>query len=193
MMNEKKSSTEQSILDAALTSKNMLYFLTAIVLFLLLKLGFTFANNDSLMFLLLPTDKLVGLLTGSHSAYLADSGYFHNNLNIVIDKSCSGFNFWVLCFLVFTFLTVRHLDKPLRKIQSIPAALICAYLLTIFVNTSRIFASLIVQSQTKNILQNQQHLVHQAVGITVNVTFLVLAYYLIDKFFKNKQYYAKLA
>jgi exosortase K len=178
--------------EPMLTSKNMPYYLTAIVLFMLLKLGFTFANNDSLTFLLLPTDKLVGLLTGSHSAYLADSGYYHNNLNIVIDKSCSGFNFWVLCFLVFTFLTVRYLDQPLHKILSIPATLISAYLLTIFVNTSRIFASVIVQTQAKNILQNQQHLVHQSVGIIVNLTFLILAYYLIDKLLKYKQHHAKL-
>lgn len=175
------------------TNKNIPYYLTAVVLFILLKFGFTLADNDNLTFLLKPTDKLVGLLTGSHSVYLADKGFYHDKLNILIDKSCSGFNFWILCFLVFTYLTVKHLDKPLHKILTIPTALFGAYLLTIFVNTSRIFVSIIVQNQTKILFANQQHLIHEAVGIITNLTFLVLTYYLIEKILIHKQHNAKLA
>jgi exosortase K len=173
-------------------NRNIAYYLIAVGLFVLLKVWFTFAENNDLFFLLMPTDKLVELLTGSHSVCLADNGYYHSNLNMVIDKSCSGFNFWILCFLVFTYPTVKCFDMPLHKILSIPAALICAYLLTVFVNTSRIFASVIVQNQTKNILQNQQHLVHQAVGIIINLTFLILAYYLTDKLLTHRRHNAKL-
>lgn len=167
--------------------------MTAVGLFILLKFGFTLADNNDLTFLLKPTDKLVGLLTGSHSVYLADNGFYHDKLNILIDKSCSGFNFWILSFLVFTYLTVKYLDKPLHKILSIPTVLLCAYLLTIFVNASRIFASVIVQNQTKNFFANQQHLIHEAVGIITNLSFLVLSYYLIEKLLKHRQHNAKLA
>jgi exosortase K len=165
--------------------------LTAVGLFILLKFGFTLADNNDLTFLLKPTDKLFGLLTGSHSIYLSESGYFHENLNIIIDKSCSGFNFWVLCFLLFTYLTVKHFDKTLSKILTIPTALIGAYLLTIFVNTSRIFASIVVQTQTKGIFLNQQHIIHEAIGIITNLTFLILAYVLIEKLLIHKRYNAK--
>jgi exosortase K len=174
------------------TNKNIPYYLSGIGLFILLKLAFTFADNGDLTFLLKPTDKLLGLLTGSQSAYL-DTGYYHEKLNILIDKSCSGFNFGILCFLVFTFLTVRYFDKTLHKILTIPTALVSAYLLTIFVNTSRIFVSIIVQNQTKTILLNQQHLVHEAVGIITNLSFLILAYYLIEKHLIQKRHNAKLA
>ncbi len=172
-------------------NKNILYYLTAAGLFILLKFGFKFADNDDLTFLLKPTDKLVGLLTGSHSIYLTDKGYYHNKLNILIDKSCSGFNFWLLCFATFTYLMVKHLDKPLYKTLTLPTALLFSYLLTIFVNTSRIFASVIVQTQTKNFFANQQHLIHEAVGIITNLTFLVLSYYLIQKFLTHRQHNAK--
>ena len=173
------------------TNKNIPYYLTVVGLFIILKFCYTLADNDDLSFLIKPTDKLVGLLMGSHSVYLSESGYYHENLNIIIDKSCAGFNFWVLCFLLLSYLTVRYFEKPLNKILTIPTALIGAYLLTIFVNTSRIFASIVVQTQTKNILQNHQHILHEAIGIITNLTFLILAYMLIEKLLIHKQNNAK--
>lgn len=175
------------------TNKNIPSYLTAVILFILLKFAFTLADSNDLIFLIKPTDKLVGILTGSHSVYLSDSGYFHEHLNIIIDKSCSGFNFWILCYMLFTYLAVRHFENNLYKILTIPTALIGAYLLTIFVNTSRIFASIVVQAQTKNILLNHQHILHETIGITINLTFLILAYLLIEKVFIHKQHNAKFA
>jgi len=169
-------------------NRNIPYYLTAVGLFLLLKIGFTFADNSDLIFLLKPTDKLVGLLTGSQSVFLAEDGFFHEKINIVIDKSCSGFNFWILCFLIFVYLGLKYFDKHLHKILTIPTALFCGCLLTVFANVSRIFASIIVQNQTVNIFPNQQYLIHESVGIITYFSFLVLAYYLIEKFLKHKNY-----
>ena len=169
------------------TDKNILYYLTAVGLFILLKLGFTLADNNDLNFLLKPTDKLVGLLIGSQSVSTIESGYFYERLNIIIDKSCSGFNFWILCFLLITYLTVKHFDKSIDKFLAIPTALFVAYLLTIFVNTSRIFVSIVVQSQTKSIFLDHQHIIHETIGITTNLTFLILAYILIEKILTHKQ------
>lgn len=173
------------------TNKNIPYFLTAVGFFILLKFGFTLADNNDLTLLLKPTDKFVGLLTGSQSVYISDNGYFHEHLNIIIDKSCSGFNFWILCFLLFAYLTVKHFDKSIQKSLSLPTSLFVAYVLTIFVNTSRIFVSIVVQSQTKSIFLNHQHIIHEAIGITTNLTFLILAYVLIEKFLTHKRYHAK--
>jgi len=175
------------------TNNNMPYYLAATGIFILLKFGFTFADNSNLTFLLAPTDKFVGFLTGSQSIYVSDNGYYHEKLNIAIDKSCSGFNFWVLCFLIFSYLMVRYFDKHFHKILTIPFALLGAYLLTIFVNTSRIFASIIVQSHTENILPNQQHLIHEIIGIVTNLTFLILAYIVIEKLLIHKRHNAKFA
>lgn len=175
------------------TNKNIIYYLAIAVLFILLKLGFSFATNDNLLFLLRPTDKLVGLLTGSHSVYIAHIGFFHSKLNILIDKSCAGFNFWILSFLVFTYPAIKYLDKPLHKVLCVPTALIGAYVLTIFVNTSRIFVSVIVQAQTKNIFATRQHLIHESIGIITNLSFLILTYYLIERILTHIQHNAKLA
>ncbi len=173
------------------TNKNIPYYLIAVGLFILLKFGYTLADNNNLTFLLKPTDKLVGLLTGSKSVYISDSGYFHKHLNIIIDKSCSGFNFWILCFLLFTYLTVKHFEKSMHKNLALPTALVVAYVLTIFVNTSRIFVSIVVQSQTKSISMNHQLVIHEGIGITTNLTFLILAYVLFEKLLTYKRYNEK--
>jgi len=52
---------------------------------------------------------------------MAETGYFHSKLNIVIEKSCSGFNFWILCFMVFAYLGLKYFDKPLHKILTLPS------------------------------------------------------------------------
>lgn len=175
------------------TNQNIPYYLTAIALFILLKFGYTVADNDDLSYLLTPTDKLVSLLTGSQSVYFPGDGYYHGSLKILIDKSCSGFNFWILSFLLLAYLTVKYFDKAIHKILVIPVSLLCAFVLTIFVNASRIYASLVIQTHTKNVLLSQQHLVHEAIGIITNLSFLTLTYYLTEKILIQTRHNAKLA
>ena len=172
-------------------NKNIPYYLAAAVLFIMLKFAFAAAGNEDLVFLLGPVDKLAGWLTGSRSAFFPELGFYHEALNVRIDKSCSGFNFLVLCFMCFSYLTVKYFEKPLHKILAIGASLGGSYLLTIFVNTSRIFVSIVVQNQSVNIFSYHRHLVHETVGIIINLSFLVLAYYLTEKYFENRGRYAK--
>lgn len=175
------------------TDKNILYYLAAIGLFILLKFGYTFADNDNLIFLLKPTDKIVGLLTGSSSVYFSDKGYYHDNLNILIEKSCSGFNFLLLCFCMLTFLCLKYVDKIVFKSLTIPFAFIVSYFLTIFVNAARIVASIIVQHQANNFLPNRLHLIlHEIVGVITNLTFLILIYIVSERFLTHKYHNAKL-
>ena len=175
------------------TNKNIPYYLTTIGLFILLKFGYTVADNDNLIFLLKPTNKIVELLTGSHSVYFSDKGFYHDNLNILIEKSCSGFNFLILCFCMLTFLFLKYVNKTNLKSLTILLALVVSYLLTIFVNSSRIFVSIIMQQQADNFLPNRPHLIlHETVGVITNLTFLILIYIVSEKFLTNKYQNAKL-
>jgi exosortase K len=175
------------------TSKNTPYYLITIGIFILLKFAFTLAVNDQLIFLLKPTDKIVELLTGSHAMYFSEKGYYHDSLNILIEKSCSGFNFMLLCFCMLTFLLLKHTEKPTHKLIIIPISLLLSYLLTIFVNASRIFVSIIVQHQASRFLTDRPHLIiHEIVGIITNLMFLIIIYYLSEKFLTNKYQNAKL-
>jgi exosortase K len=167
------------------TNKNLPYYVAALGVFVLLKFGFRFADNDDLVFLLKPADMLVGILTGSCSVYLSSDGYYHEKLNVFIGKSCCGFNFWVLCFLLFAYLAAKHFEKPLHKAMALPGALVFAYLLTVFVNSSRIFVSIAIQNQTGSFMQTQQSFMHEAIGIITNLSFLVLAFFLTEKILKH--------
>lgn len=173
-------------------NNNIPYYLVVIILFILFKFGFRLATNNSLLLLLKPTDYLVGILIGSKSVYFANSGYYHNQLNFLIDKSCSGFNFMLLSFLMLTLLGLKHFDSNVKKVITIPVAIITAYLLTIFANTSRIFSSIVVQNHTNNSLVNYQNIIHESIGITIYLTFLVLTYFLVDKNLINWRTDAKL-
>jgi len=92
-----------------------------------------------------------------------------------------------LSFLVFTYLGLKYFGRHLHKILVFPSALVVAYLLTIFANASRIFASVIVRNQTLNLFPDKQYLIHEIVGIITYLPFLILAYYLIEKFLKSKK------
>ncbi|QBN18107.1 exosortase K [Flavobacterium nackdongense] len=175
-----------------ITIKNTFYYLVAIVIFILLKFGYTIANTNDLFFLLNPTDKLVGLLTSSKSVYFADKGFYYQNFNVIIEKSCSGFNFLLLCFSMICILALKYIRNSLYKALIIPVALVSAYLMTIFVNVFRIFASIVLQHQTNQLLpQNSQLVVHETIGIITNLSFLLLGYYLLERFFKNNTNYEK--
>ena len=175
------------------TNKNILFYLTTIGFFILLKFCYTFADNDDLVFLLKPTDKILRLLTGSHSVYFSDKGYYHDNLNILIEKSCSGFNFMLICFGMLTFLFLKYANKIFFKYLTIPFAFFVSYFLTIFVNASRIFVSIIMQQQANNFLPYKPHLIlHEIIGVITNLTFLILIYIVSEKFLTNKYQNAKL-
>jgi len=169
-----------------IATKNTPYYLIAIGLFIFLKFCFKLADNDSLAFLLFPTDKFVGLLTSSKSVYFSDKGYYHERLNILIEKSCSGFNFMLLCFSMLSFLVLKYANKPLHKALIIPAVLVLAYILTIFVNASRIVASIIIQNQVVNFLPQRSHSsLHESIGVTTNLLFLIFIYFLMKRILNN--------
>ena len=157
-------------------TRKLPFQLAAIGIFVLLKFWYVQADNDNLAFLLQPTDALVGLAAGSPSQYLPDSGYFHPDLNIFIDKSCAGFNFWVLCFLMLSFLAFRHLGRQMYLVLTLPAALICAYLLTIFANTSRISIALFLQNKTEAFFTKNDTWFHEAQGVFVYLSCLIAIY-----------------
>ena len=175
--------------------KNIYYYLLTLVSYVLLKFFYSLATIDELSFLLKPTNKLVGLVLNSKAQYLSEKGYYHDELNILIDKSCSGFNFWVLCFIMLSFLSFTYLSKKKLKIIALPIVLAITYILTIAVNTSRILFSILIQKiQANNSIEKEFSWLHQAEGIFMYLFFLILIYlgfeYILKKINQN---YEKLA
>jgi exosortase K len=167
-------------------NRNILFYLIAAAFFILLKFAYVHANTSHLSFLLAPTNKMVTALTGFHSILKPDNGYYYKQLNIVIDKSCSGFNFWLLSFLMLFFLIVKYFVKMLHKIYAFILSLIIAYAFTILVNSSRIFASIVIQNINLPVVQQHQAMIHQITGIITNLAFLMTIYIIAEKILNKR-------
>ncbi|MDI1256118.1 MAG: exosortase K [Flavobacterium sp.] len=161
--------------------KSQHYYYAAIIgIFLLLKQYYTATSNNDLKFLLTPTNALVSLLFGSSPQYSTSFGYVYDNLNIVIEKSCSGYNFWILCFAMLAFLTVNSYKTHLKKIAAILLILTISWLLTIFVNTSRIATAIFISEQFPN-SSKQFPWLHQSEGIFIYLSFLIAFYMILNR------------
>lgn len=167
-------------------NKNIVFYSIGITLFILLKFAYKQAGSNELSFLLYPTNKIVSVLTGSHSVFKSGEGYHYEQLNIVIDKSCSGYNFWLLCFLMLAFLSVKYVNKNMHKLYALALSFILAYLFTILVNSSRIFTSIIIQRVNLTVVQQNEAMVHQIIGIITNLTFLIIIYLIAEKTINKK-------
>ncbi len=168
-------------------NKNISYYILVGLVFIVLKYWFTTTDTNDLYFLLQPISKFLNVVSGYNAVYSPQSGFHYDDLNIVIDKSCSGFNFWLISFLVFSFVSIKNLHKTSSKLISIPLVFIGSYVFSILVNTSRILISILVQSKTVLIFKDHQGAIHEAIGIVTNLTFLILAYLLMENLLSKKQ------
>ncbi|WP_425567980.1 exosortase K [Postechiella marina] len=162
-------------------SKNTVCHLFALTFFIGSKFAYSLANNNMISFLTKPTNAIISFITNNASSYSPKTGFYYSNLNIVIDKSCSGFNFWMLLFLLLFFSTLKFIKTYKNKLLLFLATLLISYLLTLFTNTSRILVSLFI---TQNTSLHYSWL-HQAEGVFIYLSFLIV-FYLSLNYLQNK-------
>lgn len=173
-------------------NRNFPYYIIAVIIFIALKFLYTQSTNNDLLFILAPTDILVSIITGTYSVYQPEAGFMHDQLNIVVGKSCAGINFMLLSFITLSFVTIRRPEKSIYKALVIPATLIFAYIFTIFTNTCRIVVSIHVQHLADTFYMVRPHeLLHEATGIAINLSFLVLLFYFAEKSINKRKYNEK--
>ncbi len=166
--------------------KNILFFLLLLLAFVKLKLYFQHTDNDGLYFMLMPTNALVSLITGSHAIYSNEAGFQHEQLAIVIEKSCAGFNLFLIFLMVLSYLAIKYFQTAGDKIKHILLATLTAWIITILVNASRIWTSIIVQSVTKKNWPQSQQLIHECIGIFINLSALLMVYFFLDRYLSGK-------
>ncbi len=139
---------------------------------------------DDIRFLIAPTDAILEVFTGAKSIYKSNIGYYFSQLNIVIDKSCSGFNFLLICFLMVSFVLLK--SGIVRNWLVIPLSVLIAYATTIIANVSRIVGYLTIMDNNINIaIDPKDEWLHQAEGIFVYLFFLILLYFMINQVIKK--------
>ncbi len=150
-------------------------------IFLILKLWYRNTSTDDLQFLLSPINKIISLFTGAHSNYKPQEGYYFKDLDIIIDKSCSGFNFFLISFVMISFLIIPRCHRPLLKTSTLLASIIIAYTLTLFTNSSRIIVSIFSNRITPLSWNHYYPIIHESIGVIVYLSCLVSFYLLLDK------------
>lgn len=140
--------------------------------------------EDQPDFILAPVTRVVELLTGENATYIENRGYLLAGLNIVINKSCSGFNFMCITFGLICFVISGY--PPRRKhslyLLLLPT-LICAYLFTLAVNTSRILLAVQINFRVQQWGFPIPDWLHLAEGVFVYLFFLILIYIITNSLF----------
>ncbi|MFK7950945.1 MAG: exosortase K [Saprospiraceae bacterium] len=179
------------------------YYGIVALIFIGAKLIYPHLATDDLKILLTPVSYLVSFFTGSPMSFSMENGYHLPLLNIVIDKSCSGFNFWLIGFIVVSFSMISSKNHYLlfgyraipelsgrsgrsesHKITGIIASIIIAYILTILANTSRI-VSIIKMNHIFPTWNEQYEWLHVAQGTFVYLFFLI-GFYLFLNYKRHK-------
>lgn len=154
------------------------------IVFVVCKLWYKQLGSEELLLLLTPISYLVGFFGDSTVQFSGENGYYLAALNIVIDKGCSGFNFWLISFVVLGFAVIMNIIEPKRKAILLILSLFVAYLLTIIANTSRIL-SIIKMNNLFPDLDKQYEWSHATQGTFVYLFFLISFYLITLKIIRN--------
>jgi exosortase K len=171
---------------------NTYYYALALGVFIALKFAYQQATTDDIWLLLAPTHQLVAWMTGAQAVYIPATGFHNESLHITIEKSCSGFNFWLLSWVMTLFAAIKYYPKGIHKLLLFPIGAGITYFLTLLANVSRILISI----QTKQLIPNfyqQYDAVHQLIGIFVYLSFLIAFYLLINHILNEKSIKSEVA
>ncbi len=163
-----------------------LFPMLAILLFLLMKAAYSVAEVQHLTLLLAPSSELVATFTGTNHGLIPEQGYYNEALHIIINKSCSGFNFWSICFLMSYCLLAKPSNPWIRNVFLFPLVLGATYIFTILVNSTRILFSLFLHSSNSHQLLTDAPWSHQAEGAFIYLSYLIIAYLSIEYFQTKK-------
>jgi exosortase K len=162
-----------------------------VFVFVLLKWGYRHATPTHLSAFLSPTSAMIGVLFSSPGENINGS-FSHEKLKIVIDKSCSGFQFWLLLSTLLGVLMCTYAKTTPERWISVTVAWVIGYICTLWVNVSRITASITLEPLFKSTYPELSSLSHQSIGIAIHLGFLILIYvlteYLINTYFSNEKH-----
>jgi exosortase K len=165
--------------------KNLPYYLATLALFILLKLAYRAMDVNALLFLLKPVNVLVSTASGINYCYLESQGFYYPALNLLIEKSCSGFNFLLICFVALCLLLINHGRIIWHRLLAFPLAMCAAYLATIVANASRLLVSVFVQQHGGMLAKANYNHLHEAEGVLIYLTSLIALYLAVEYLLKT--------
>ena len=146
-----------------------------------LKYHYSRAGSDDLVWILGPTAGLIETVSRIQFDSEANTGFVSREYRIIIAPSCAGINFLIMVFCMAVFSGIHVIKHWGSKLLWLAASLVCAYILTIAVNTLRIIASIYSYGADIYFGWITPARVHRLEGIVIYFFFLCLFYMIIIK------------
>ena len=107
-----------------------------------LKLHYSEATVDQLRWILEPTARIISVIRSSAYVFYSGQGYFSSVDLVAIVKGCAGVNYFILLLALITLPRVYKRESFRKQLLLIGKALIFAYIITVVINTLRIYLSI---------------------------------------------------
>ena len=152
-----------------------------------LKSFYSHAGAEELDWLLAPTCRLTGLLSGIGFEKETGAGWISHTHRMIVGPACSGMNFLIISFLTIFFSSVTRVRSPAARGLCLGASLVIAWSLTILTNAARILLAVRLHSADiyGGIVTPAR--VHLAAGTFIYCLSLILAYLVVERFFGRWQ------
>ncbi len=167
--------------------KSPVNILIAGLIFVGCKIYFPSAEINFFKLLIWPVAWTIGVVLGSPIQYVPEIGYFLYDYNILIDKSCSGYNFFLLSFMIFVITLTLKIKNKVLLISIIPISIFLSYFLTLLANTSRILISIFLPRSSVLFGWIPSQVLHESIGVFCFLCFLIIATLVLEKFLSGSQ------
>lgn len=146
-----------------------------------IKLHYSTASVNGLLWILAPTKFLVSLTTGVRFTFESYAGYMSSDRSFIIAGACSGVNFLIAAFLMLSLAKLWRCRSQSVSWRFIPLFLAVAYVATIGANTVRIAIALFIRRADPELIWLNHDQLHRFEGIAVYFGFLLLLFILSEK------------
>jgi exosortase K len=158
-----------------------LLLIVAVVIAWGLKQHYADARADDLRWILSPTARLTGAITGATFVMQPGEGYFSRERLFLIEKSCAGINFMIAAFAMLVVALAHRARSAGSVAQVLGVGLLASYAAAVIVNTMRIAIAMSLGAHPAVLSGFSAADAHRIEGITVYFAGLVLLYELVQR------------
>lgn len=141
-----------------------------------LKRHYSGARADDLLWILTPTTRLVGVVSGATFTWEPGEGYFAREQLFLIAKACAGVNFLIAAFVMLVWAFVPYARSLRAAAGVLGVCLTAGYAAAVLVNTVRIAIAMWLAAHPAVLSAFAAAEVHRVEGIVVYFGGLVALY-----------------
>lgn len=141
-----------------------------------LKRHYSDARADDLLWIMTPTARLVGVVSGVPFVWQPGEGYFSRERRFLIEKSCAGVNFMIAAFVMLVCALFRRARSLRAASPLLGISLVAAYVAAILVNAIRIAIAMWLAAHPALLSAFTPSAVHRVEGIVVYFGGLVVLF-----------------